>query len=229
VLIIENKIEIPLTLYLLYMLKIYISIIVVFGCTLTSAQSDSISSLNKSAYSLKLSYNSSLIYPGMSAGIDIPLKALNAGIVVKYKKNRFIARERLISGNINWYHHPYFHDNLYLTVEWVMRRTNSNGLVSEFACGPGLSRTFLGGTTYRVSESGEVSVVKLAGYTYALFTIGGGIGYDFSVKKKKPISAVAKMNLISMFPYNSTVYVRPVLELGVRCSPYLFAQRSLNK
>jgi hypothetical protein len=228
-LIIENEIEIALTLYLSGMLKIYISIIMVLGCTMIRAQSDSISSLIKSPYNIKLSYNSSLIYPGISAGFEFPLQKLNAGLMVKYKKNISIARERLITGNLNWYHHPYFHDNLYLTAEWVMRRTNSNGIVSEFACGSGLSRTFLGGTTYRVSDAGEVSVVKLAGYTYALFTIGGGFGYDFSVKKKKPVSAIAKMNLISMFPYNSTIYMRPVLEIGVRCSPYLFTHRSLKK
>ena len=227
--IIENKIEIPLTLYLSNMFKIYISIIMLLGCPLIRAQSDSISSLRTAPYNLKLSYNSSLIYPGISTGFEIPLKKLNTGIIVKYKKNKSITRERLISGNLNWYHHPYFHDNLYLTAEWVMRRTNSKGIVSEFACGPGLSRTFLGGTTYRVSESGDVSVVKFAGYTYALITIGGGLGYDFSIKKEMPFSALAKMNLISMFPYNSTIYVRPVLELGVRCSPRLFSHRSLNK
>lgn len=223
----EDRIEIALTLYLSGMLKFYISILIVLGSTLIRAQSDSIGPLSKSHYNLKFSYNSSLIYPGLSTGVEIPLKKLNAGLIIKYRKNRSIARERLISGNINWYHHPYFHDNLYLTAEWVMRRVNSNGFVSEFACGPGLSRTFLGGTTYMVNEAGEVSVVKLAGYTYALFTIGGGFGYDFSVKKKKPFSAIARMNLISMFPYNSTLYARPVLELGVRFSPNLFVRRSL--
>jgi hypothetical protein len=27
------------------------------------------------------------------------------------------------------------------------------------------------------------------------------------------------MNIISMFPYNSTIYFRPVLELGIRYTP----------
>jgi hypothetical protein len=209
--------------------KIYISIIILLGCSSMWGQSDSIVSLSKAPYSLKFSYNSSLIYPGLSAGIELPMNKLNAGLIVRYRKNRSIFRERLISGDLNWYHHPDFHDNLYLTAEWVMRRINSKGFISEFSCGPGLSRTFLGGTTYRVDESGKVSVVKLAGFTYALFTVGGGFGYDFSVRKKKPVSAVVRMNLISMFPYNSTIYLRPVLELGVRCSPGLFTKRSLNK
>jgi hypothetical protein len=125
-------------------------------------------------------------------------------------------KERLVTGNLNWYHHPYFHDNLYLTAEWVMRRTKSTGFVSEFSAGPGYSRTFLGGTTYKVDNTGNIRIVRNAGYNYALITIGGGFGYDFSVVKHFPFSAVVTMNVISMFPYNSTIYVRPVLEFGVR-------------
>jgi hypothetical protein len=138
---------------------------------------------------------------------------------------RYFTKGRFISGNLNWYHHPDFHDNLYLTAEWVMRRTRFTGFISEFSVGPGFSRTFLGGTTYKVDDNGNVSVIKLAGYNYALITIGGGFGYDFSMKKQLPFSAVAKMNLISMFPYNSTIYFRPVLELGIRYTP----GRSKNK
>jgi hypothetical protein len=94
-----------------------------------------------------------------------------------------------------------------------------NGFISEFSCGPGFSRTFLGGTTYKVNDSGGISMVKLAGYNYALITLGGGFGKDFSVKKQIPVSAVARLNLIAMFPYNSTVYFRTVLELGIRFNP----------
>ena len=211
------------------MLKAGIFILTIMSCTLSRAQNDSIVNTTGSGYNLKLAYLSTLIYPGASVGIEFPLKKLNNGILVKYKKNRSIYRRRFISGNLNWYHHPYFHDNLYLTAEWVMRRTNSNGLISEFSCGPGFSRTFLGGTTYSVNESGDVSIVRLAGYNYALLTIGSGLGIDFSVKMKKPFSAVAKMNLITMFPYNSIVYFRPVLEIGFRYSPWKYKVISKNE
>ena len=202
------------------MLKTGIFILTFLGCTLCHAQNDSIGNISDFKYDLKLAYLSTLIYPGASIGIEFPFPKLNAGMVEIHKKNRSIYKSRLISGNFNWYHHPDFHDNLYVTAEWVMRRTNSNGLISEFSGGPGFSRTFLGGTTYRVNESGDVSIVRLAGYNYALLTIGYGLGIDFSVKKKMPYSAVFKMNLISMFPYNSTVYFRPVLEIGLRYSPW---------
>lgn len=182
-------------------------------------QSDSVNKLNHCEYNLKLAYNSSLIYPGMSTGMEFRLNKPDSAVYVMHPKNKAISRTRFISANLNWYHHPAFHDNLYLTAEWVMRRTRINGFISEFSFGPGFSRTFLGGTTYKINGSGDVSVVKLAGYSYALLTIGEGFGIDFSVKKHLPFSTVAKMNLITMFPYNSTVYIRPVLELGIRYNP----------
>jgi hypothetical protein len=197
------------------MLKIGIFLLIFSYCSLCWAQSDSIIK-SVHPYNLKLSYNSSLIYPGVSTGIEFPLYSLKNKEVTKVLQGKILTRYRLISGNLNWYHHPSFHDNLYITFEWVMRRTTVKGFISEFSLGPGYSRTFISGTTYRVNSNGDISVIKLAGYNYALVTFGGGVGYDFSVKKQLPFSAFAKMNIISMFPYNSTIYFRPVLELGFR-------------
>jgi len=200
------------------MLKAGIFILIIFYCTLCPAQSDSIIKSPDRHYNLKLSYNSSLIYPGISTGIEFPVRPVKEK-ELKRLHNKYIIKDRFISGNLSWYHHPDFHDNLYLTAEWVMRKTGPEGFISEFSSGFGYSRTFLGGTTYRVSDNGNISVIKLAGYNYALITIGGGFGYDFSVKKQLPFSTFAKMNLLSMFPYNSTIYLRPVLEFGIRYTP----------
>jgi hypothetical protein len=201
-------------------LKIRLIIIAALFSEFSHAQSDTINKLNSCDYNLKLAYNSSLIYPGISTGIEFHLKKAGSMVSARHPRNKSGTRTRFISANINWYHHPAFHDNLYLTTEWVMRRTSINGFISEFSCGPGFSRTFLGGTTYMINGSGDINVVKLAGYSYALLTIGEGIGIDFSIKKQLPFSTVAKMNLITMFPYNSTVYFRPVLELGIRYNPH---------
>jgi len=201
------------------MLKTGISILALLYCALCQAQCDSISDSSPRHFSLKLSYNSSLIYPGISTGIEFPLNNANVQVFENKKLVRCFRKEKLISGNLNWYHHPDFHDNLYLTAEWVMRRTRYTGFISEFSIGPGYSRTFIGGTTYKVDDNGNVSVTKLAGYNYALIIIGGGLGYDFSMVKHLPFSTVAKLNIISMFPYNSTIYFRPVLEFGIRYSP----------
>lgn len=197
------------------MLKPGIFILFLFSYSLCQAQNDSINNLPGNRCDLKLSYNSSVIYPGISAGIEFPVHQIRNQVWIVKSVSRSFFRSRYISGNISWYHHPEFHDNLYFTAEWIMRRTRSGGFTSEFSFGPGYSRTFLGGTTYKVSDNGAVTVIKNAGYNYALITLGGGFGYDFSVKKKIPVSVFSKMNLISMFPYNSTLYFRPVLELGV--------------
>lgn len=200
------------------MLKFRISIVALLFSILCQAQIDS-----AFHFTYKLSYVSSIIYPGLSTGAEIPLLHLNKELFKKSRPGYF--KERFVSGNLNWYHHPGFHDNLYITAEWVLRRTHYRGFISEFSMGPGFSRTFLGGTTYKVNDDGNVSVVKLAGYYYALVTFGGGVGYDFSMHKNLPFSAFSKMNLIIMYPYNSTIYFRPVLELGVRYSPYKSIRR----
>jgi hypothetical protein len=170
---------------------------------------------------IKLAYISSLIYPGMSTGIEFPIPSVRERKLLKNPEGKAVNRDWFISGNLNWYHHPDFHDNLYLTAEWVRRRTKFTGFITEFSYGPGYSRTFLGGTTYEVVDLGSISVIKHAGYNYALLTVGWGCGYDFSVKKQQPFLIFAKGNMLMMFPYNSTIYFRPVLELGVRYAPVL--------
>jgi hypothetical protein len=201
------------------MLKTLISILPLFYCTMCPAQNDSVNKSIDRHLNFKLSYNSSLIYPGISTGIEYPLQQYYVKKLKKQGKEKSFTKDRLIAGNLNWYHHPDFHDNIYVIAEWVMRRTNKKGFISEFSCGPGYSRTFIGGTTYRVDDNGNISVVKLAGYNYILISVGGGFGYDYFVKKQLPFSVFGKMNVISMFPYNSTIYLRPVLELGIRYMP----------
>jgi hypothetical protein len=198
------------------MLKPGFFILILFKFSLCLAQEDSITKLSNNHYNLKLSYLSSVIYPGASAGIEFPVNLAKFQRSIEQTTLKQITKYRLISANLNWYHHADFHDNVYITAEWEMRRTNNKGIISEFSFGPGFSRTFLGGTTYRMNDAGDISVEKLAGYNYALITIGGGFGIDLSEKKKIPFLAIAKMNLISMFPYNSTIYFRPVMELGIR-------------
>jgi hypothetical protein len=211
------------------MLKPGIFILALFYCTFCQAQCDSINGLPARRINLKFSYNSSVIYPGMSTGIEFPVNNVNVQVYKNQKPARCIRKGKYVSANLNWYHHPDFHDNLYLTAEWVIRRTRFTGFISEFSAGPGFSRTFLGGTTYKVDDNGNVSIVKMAGYNYALVTIGGGFGYDFSLVKRLPFSAVAKMNIISMFPYNSTIYFRPVIEFGIRYTPRSSKKRIISE
>lgn len=80
-----------------------------------------------------------------------------------------------------------------------------------------------------VNENGAVKIKKLAGYSYALVTVGGGAGYNFSEKKGIPVSLYSRLNILMMFPYNSTVYLRPAIELGVIYRPNGFLQVKVKK
>jgi hypothetical protein len=208
-----------------YLLKTVLSTLIIFNFSLCPAQEDLISKSSYTKLNLKLAYISSVIYPGVSAGVEFPIKQYSNYITKNKRTEKYFSKSRFITANINWYHHPGFHDNFYLTSEWLTRRTRPTGYVSEFYFGPGFSRTFNGGTTYKVDNNGTISIVKRAGYYYALATFGGGWGYDFSVKKQQPYSVFAKGNMLIMFPYNSTIYLRPVLEIGSR---YIISGRKVK-
>jgi len=175
---------------------------------------------------LKLSYNSSLIYPGARAGVEYPIRQK-----VVYKKDTDIVRYtrvQLLSMNLGWYHHPYFHDNIYLTLGYTWRKVHPSGYFTEVSPELGYSRTFLGATTYVVDDYGNVSIHRWAGYSYALASFGGGWGYDFSVKKHLPIAVFGKLNMLCMFPYNSTIYLRPAAELGFIYTPRHFLRHVIH-
>src|SRR5664280_3015798 len=97
------------------MLKPGILVLAMLYCTLCHAQCDSTYDSSANQINLKLSYNSTVIYPGMSIGIEYPLKNMNGQILRNHKPVRCVRKGKYISGNLNWYHHPDFHDNLYLT------------------------------------------------------------------------------------------------------------------
>lgn len=161
---------------------------------------------------IRLSYVGTIVYPGLKLGIAIPVKQIT---LAKQGGKKYRLKDRHLVLNLSGYHHPDFHDNLYLTAEWQMRRTKPSGWFTEFSPGLGYSRTFLGGTTYRVADNGEVSIKRAAGYGYFLATVGGGLGYDFSVRQTRPITAFFRANVLVMLPYNSFLYVRPTVELGL--------------
>jgi hypothetical protein len=106
-----------------------------------------------------------------------------------------------------------------------MRRSKGGPWFTEFNTGLGYSRTFLGGTTYRVDESGNVSIVPAAGYSYAIASVGYGVGYN---SKNMPVSLYSRLSMLFMFPYNSTIYPRPTLEVGLIYIPVHFLERKIK-
>lgn len=193
------------------------------------SQADSINPRELTSSDITLAFNGSIIYPGIRAGIELPVGTSEI-ITTRHSETQVrINRDRFLTANVGWYHHPDFHDNLYLTTEFRMRRTWKGGFFIEFSPGIGYSRTFLGGTTYEVNDKGDVSIKKLAGFNYAVFTTGGGIGYRFAEKKKIPLSVYSTFNILLMFPYNSTIYPRPAIEIGAIYRPACFIPLRIKK
>jgi len=197
-------------------------IVLTFISVFCFSQNDSLRNTIKKSSNFKLAYNSSLIYPGFRLGIEFPIKTTHITKLKKSGKKKDFVRDNFISTNLSWYHHTKFHDNIYITAGWAIRRIKHKGFFTEFSPEIGYSRTFLGGTTYKADDNGEITVKKFAGYSYALVSIGGGLGYDFSLTKSKPFLIFYKFNLLAMFPYNSTFYLRPAMEIGLTYKPSNF-------
>jgi hypothetical protein len=172
--------------------------------------------------SLSLASNSSLIYLGLKAGVALPIKTVEVTCLHKAGLPKVFARDLFLTTSINWYHHPTFHDNVYLTAGLLKKRTATSGFFTETSAEIGVSRTFLAGTTYRVTDEGRITIEKAAGHYYAAATVGAGFGYDIGKRGALPLALYSKLNLLTLFPYNSTLYLRPTLELGVVYTPARF-------
>jgi|SRR5690554_186577 len=208
---------------ILTMKKNILILILLLTANFAFAQNDSITiSKVKTSSSIYLAYNSSIVYPGIRAGLETPISKIQIDKIKKSGKQKLIFKDRFLTINLGWYHHPTFHDNIYFTAGYTLRRANGKGFFTAFTPELGYSRTFLGGTTYKVDEVGNVSIKKFAGYNYALVSLGGGLGYDFSITQSKPLAIYYKCNLITMFSYNSTIYLRPAMEIGLIYKPNRF-------
>ena len=142
------------------MLRPAIFIIFIQCCSLCHAQTDSVSCVHRPYINLKLSSSSSVIYPGISAGIEFRIHRIKDKNLITKSSRRSYFKQRFVAGNLSWYHHPEFHDNIYFAAEYVMRRTRTSGFISEFSFGSGFSRTFLSGTTYTVNNNRDISISK---------------------------------------------------------------------
>ncbi|MEX2485430.1 MAG: hypothetical protein WED10_12745 [Brumimicrobium sp.] len=176
---------------------------------------------------VKLAYNSSIIYPGLRTGLELPFLEKT---IHKKKRNGVLktrSKKQFLTFNFGWYHQPSFHDNFYLTTGYTFRKTRQKGFMTEWGVEIGYSRTIINSTTYSVSESGEIST-RTSGYNHFICSIGAGMGYDLRKKKSLPLLLNTKMNLLLMTPYNNTVYLRPAVEIGITYFHSQFLSRMIK-
>ncbi|TDN37823.1 hypothetical protein E4631_25375 [Hymenobacter sp. UV11] len=191
------------------------------------AQTSPAAELVPQSASLVLASNSSLIYPGLKVGVEFPLRTAGVTRPRKAGAPKVFTRALLLTTSANWYHHPTFHDNTYLALGLLNRRTTAGGFFRETSAEIGLSRTFLGGTTYQVTDEGRVSIERAAGHYYGVATVGAGLGHDFGQTGTLPLALYSKLNLLVLFPSNSTLYVRPTLEIGLVYTPAQLLRRKV--
>ncbi len=197
--------------------KYLIVTLYVFCSTKTIAQTNS--DKLKIPANVYLSYNGGIISSGIKGGLKYPILVIDK---IKFKKNSRINKikyDHYITSNFGWLYHEGFNNNLQITLGYDLWRTNSKGFYTFLSPEIGFCRTFLDGTVYQVSNDQQVSIHRHAGYNYALATIGGGIGYNFSITKSKPFSIYTKLNILGISPYNSTLFLTPNIEAGVVFTP----------
>lgn len=174
---------------------------------------------------VKAAYMGSIIYPGFKLGVEFPMFAKEKTRTKANGTTKIKLKERFIAANLSFYHHSTYHTNIMLSAEWQMRKTRQNGWFTEFAPGLGLSRTLLAGETYEQNETGSFDKANLAGHTYFMASVMGGFGYDFKVKKEKPMKVYFKGGLLILTPYNNFILPRPTAEIGVITSLSSFKKK----
>jgi hypothetical protein len=185
----------------------------------TLSAQKSLPARNKASSGIRAGFNGSLVYPGFRGGLEYPYKRIEFTRYRGKKTPKTRIKDRLLTAELGYYHHPTFHDNLYLLFGYTLRSSKANRVYWEFAPALGYSRTFLGGETYRVNhQTGVVTRVRWPGYHYAILSLGGGPGKAFTPR----LSGYSRLSALVMAPSNNIVYVRPTLEAGIIWKPKHF-------
>ncbi|HLP95983.1 MAG TPA: hypothetical protein VK168_18200 [Saprospiraceae bacterium] len=173
----------------------------------------------KTSSSIRAGFNGSLIYPGFRGGLEFPFKRIAFTRFRGIKAPRTSVKDRFLSAELAFYHHPDYHDNLYVVFGCGFRRVKTNGFFWEFTPALGYSRTLLGGETYRVNhQTRVVTRVRYPGYHYAILSLGSGMGKALTPR----LSVFSRISALIMAPSNNIVYLRPSLELGLIFTPEHF-------
>ncbi|NIJ52279.1 hypothetical protein [Dyadobacter arcticus] len=128
-------------------------------------------------------------------------------------KQKITSKQTVLYGNMVYYDHPGLHRNWMLTAQYDMYRFNKKGFYTEFTPLLGVSRTFLPGTTYKVDDAGNVSILKLAG-NWTL-TGGFGLGAGKYFTNSGPLKTISLKLITQVFyPNFRFIAFKPHLELN---------------
>ncbi len=183
-----------------------------------SAQ-EATSARNKTSSAIRAGFNGSLIYPGFRGGLEYPYKRIDITRYRGKKAPKHRLKDRALTAELGFYHHPGFHDNYYLLFGYLFRQHRARQWYWEFDPACGYSRTVLGGETYWVNhQTRVVNRVQWPGYHYAMLSLGGGLGKAIT----PTLTGYSRLSALIMAPSNNIVYLRPTLELGLMLRPKHF-------
>jgi hypothetical protein len=152
---------------------------------------------------LKIAFNGSILYPGLRCGLEFPIRQTDLKAILKNNAWKNVSKKRCVTLELGYYHHPSFHDNVFLFLGWQTRKQRPKGFFTEFASALGYSRTFLGAETYLVdNNTGNIGRVHQAGYNYAVLALGGGL--DYALRHKSAL--YLRTSLLTMFPSINIIY-----------------------
>ena len=156
---------------------------------------------------------SALKYPGIKVGADYLVIQKE---IEKTKRNsvKTIYKNRYITTNLGFYYHKDYNTNFFLQAGYQWQRMRSSGWFTALEPQLGVSRTFIDGAVYKVSEEGNVTRKKAAGHFYVAPALSFGVGKDLSLKNDIPLTLFSKVTLFTNLPYNNFVYGRALFEIG---------------
>lgn len=165
--------------------------------------------------SFRLAYMGSILYPGVKAGVEYPIRTKRYAYQVDSLFVTKKIKQRSVTLNLGMYHHKTFHSNYILTAGYLWRRTNKKGWFADVEPQFGVSRTFIDGTVYSVDASNAVNKIKLAGDWFLASQMSFSVGKELRlVKKEAPLKIYIRPTLILLAPYNNFIYARPSVEIG---------------
>jgi hypothetical protein len=165
--------------------------------------------------SFRLAYMGSILYPGIKAGVEYPIRTKHFVYQVDSIFVTKKSKQRSVTLNLGWYHHKTFHSNYILTVGYLWRRTNKKRWFADVEPQLGVSRTFIDGTVYSVDANNKIDNKKSAGDWFLASQLSFSIGKELLIaKRKEPLKIYLRPTLILLKPYNNFIYVRPSVEIG---------------
>jgi hypothetical protein len=155
-----------------------------------------------------------LKYPGIKFGADYLIIQKEIEKIKRNDRTKNIYKNRYITTNLGVYYHKDYNANFFLQAGYQWQRMRSSGWFTALEPQLGVSRTFIDGAVYKVSEEGNISRKKAAGHFYVAPALSFAVGKDLSLKNNTPLTLFSKVTLFTNLPYNNFVYGRTLLEIG---------------